>query len=87
MLHAAVLQTMWEERSRTRSGVEARDVSVLWQLTKRRFARDAQDHIRHVMLQREYLDEDALMVVRKNVYQKLSARLYVFCDVEVRNLG
>ena len=60
MLHAAVLQTMWEERSRSRSGVEARDVSVLWQLTKRRFARDAQDHIRHVMLQREYLDEDAL---------------------------
>ena len=60
VLHAAVLQTIWEERTRTRSGFEARDTGVLWQITKQRFARDAQDHIRNIMVQREYLDEDAL---------------------------
>ena len=55
VLHASVLQTIWEERARTRSGIDARDVGVLWQITKQRFARDAQDHLRNIMLQREYL--------------------------------
>ena len=65
LLHASTLQTIWEERARTREGHAPRPTEQLWQTTRLRFARDAQDHIRWVLQQREYLDEEMLHWLEK----------------------
>ena len=66
LLHASVLQSIWEERTRTREGMAPRAAKQLWQITRLRFAQDAQDHIRWVLQQREYLDEGMLEWLEAN---------------------
>ena len=57
LLHAAVLEVIWQERDRVRDGSEPRSTHDLWRATKRRFAEAANDLTRLWERRRQGMDK------------------------------
>ena len=57
LLHAAVLEVIWQERDRVRDGSEPRSTHDLWRATKRRFADAANDLARLWERRRQGMDK------------------------------